>query len=89
MKAIHLVIHGRVQGVFFRKYTKQKAQSLKLKGTVKNLQNGSVDIIAQGDEDRLRIFIEWCHQGSPTSKVENVEMSHTAIGDYTDFEIVR
>lgn len=89
MKAIHLVIHGKVQGVFFRKYTKEKAQSLKLKGTVKNLPNGSVDIIAQGDEDRLRIFIEWCHRGSPASKVENVEAIHIAIGDYIDFEIVR
>lgn len=89
MKAIHLIIHGKVQGVFFRKYTKEKAQSLKLKGTVKNLPNGSVDIIAQGDEDRLRIFIEWCHRGSPASKVENVEAIHIAIGDYIDFEIVR
>jgi acylphosphatase len=87
MRAVHLVIHGRVQGVFFRKYTFEKAKALKLKGMVRNLPDGSVEVFAQGDNDRISDFISWCHTGSPASKVESVEQHDTGPADYEDFHI--
>ncbi len=87
MKALHLVIHGKVQGVFFRKYTCDKAKELKLKGIVRNLPDGSVEIFAEGDADRLKELVRWCYKGSPGSKVENVEMSPDDPEKYKNFEI--
>ncbi|MFT4153245.1 acylphosphatase [Parafilimonas sp.] len=71
--AKHITVKGKVQGVFFRKYTKQKATELGLKGWVKNTKEGSVEILAQGDANAVNALIEWCYQGSPKSSVEKVE----------------
>lgn len=87
MKAIHLVIHGRVQGVFFRKYTYEKANDLQLKGLVRNLPNGDVEVIAEGTEDVLEEFVTWCYQGSPASKVERIENMVVGFIGYTHFTI--
>ena len=57
-KEIEVIIRGRVQMVMFRDFTKRKAGSLGLTGTVKNLKDGSVCVVAQGDEDKLNKFIE-------------------------------
>ncbi len=73
MKAIHLTITGRVQGVFFRATTKDKADSLGILGWVKNCADGSVEIVAQGEEDALKEFVAWCHEGPGAAEVENVE----------------
>lgn len=89
MKAIHLVIHGKVQGVFFRKYAAEKAKELKLKGIVRNLTDGSVEIFAQGDDDRVKELFEWCYKGSPASKVETVEITYCDPGAYNEFLITR
>jgi acylphosphatase len=87
MKAIHIVIHGRVQGVFFRKYTFEKANELGLKGMVRNLPNGDVEIIAEGKEEVLQEFVKWCYKGSPASKVERIESVDVAIVGYEKFSI--
>jgi len=72
--ASHIIISGNVQGVFFRKYAKQKADELKLTGWVKNTEEGNVELFAQGDENKIAALIQWCHRGSPKSKVEHVEV---------------
>ena len=87
MKAIHLVIHGRVQGVFFRKYTFDKANDLGLKGMVRNLPNGDVEIIAEGREEVLKEFVEWCYKGSPASKVSSVDMKYIVYSGHKAFSI--
>ena len=74
--ARHIIISGNVQGVFFRKYTKQKADELKLTGWVKNTDDGNVELFAQGDENKIEALIQWCHQGSPKAEVESVEVKH-------------
>ena len=89
MKAIHLVIHGRVQGVFFRKYTFDKANDLGLKGMVRNLPNGDVEIIAEGREEVLKEFVEWCYKGSPASKVESVSVEDVLFSGYEAFTVGR
>ena len=89
MKAIKLIVSGLVQGVFFRKFTQEKAVSLSLIGQVKNLPNGSVEIIAKGEEGSLLHLEKWCESGSPMSRVNHVvkiEIDPTAVSG-TDFKI--
>lgn len=65
-------ITGRVQGVFFRDYTKRTALNLSLKGIVRNLPDGSVEAVVLGEEEKIEQFIQWCWRGSPMSNVVSV-----------------
>ena len=75
MNQVHLFISGRVQGVFFRMHTHKKALELKLTGRVRNLDDGRVEVFAEGPEGKLELFVEWCHKGPPAARVENVEIN--------------
>jgi len=66
----NITIQGQVQGVSFRENTRKKAKSLSLKGYVKNLEDGSVFIEAEGEERDVKKFIIWCHMGPELSKVD-------------------
>lgn len=68
----HIIVKGRVQGVFFRAHTAQVAQRLGLKGWVRNLPEGSVEIMVEGEEEKLKEFLAFCHQGPPLARVEEV-----------------
>ena len=82
-------VYGRVQGVFFRATTQEVARELGLKGYVRNLPDGSVEAVFEGDEEGVRKAIEWCHRGPPTARVERVEVSwEEPKGDYDDFVIL-
>jgi acylphosphatase len=72
----HIVVKGKVQGVFFRKHTQQKAEELNITGWVRNTNNGDVEILAQGAEDAVAQFIQWCKDGSPKAEVSKVEVDH-------------
>lgn len=85
MKAIS--IFGKVQGVFFRKNVLQKAEELELRGYVKNMDNGSVYIEAEGDKDMENQLIEWCKSSPGASKVDNVESQELPNKNYSIFEI--
>jgi acylphosphatase len=83
-----LIIHGRVQGVFFRASTRAEAESLGLKGWVKNLPLMRVEAILQGPEDKVKQAIEWCHQGPPGAKVIRVEVKwDSPRSDLKEFQI--
>ena len=71
---VHVIISGRVQGVWFRASTKQKAEQLGLKGWVRNVPDGKVEAIFEGDENQINEMTKWCHRGPPLSKVTNVEV---------------
>ena len=73
IKRIHAIVHGRVQGVFFRETTRQEAQKLSLTGWVKNLADGTVESEFQGEEETVEQLLEWLQQGSPISHVTRVE----------------
>ncbi len=73
----HVRISGQVQGVFFRDSTRQKAEELGLAGWVKNLPDGRVEAIFEGQPERVREMIGWCEEGPQQASVENVD---------TDFE---
>lgn len=86
---ITIRVYGKVQGVYFRKYTKEKADELGVKGTVRNLPDGSVFIEAAGTVEQLHLFSEWCRQGPPRARVERLEIKEAGGGDYTAFGIIR
>lgn len=72
-RQVHLLISGFVQGVCYRAYAQEVARSLGLTGWVRNLPDGRVEAVAQGDSDKLDEFIAWCRQGPPAARVDAVE----------------
>jgi len=84
---INITIKGRVQGVWFRATTKQKALEFGIKGYVKNLLNQNVFIEAEGNPDQLQQFLVWCKNGPPLAHVEEVVTKDNIIQHYTTFEI--
>ncbi len=87
-KRVHVFISGRVQGVWFRAHTKDKADELGLTGWVRNLPDGRVEAVFEGDEELIEEMIRWCHVGSPQSKVTHVEVHEEPFeGKFSSFEI--
>ena len=83
----HLIIEGRVQGVWFRDSTRNEATRLNLTGWVKNRFDGSVELIAEGAREEVKKLIEWCHHGPPGARVT---MVHEIKEDYTgEFDFFR
>lgn len=88
MRAIRALIHGRVQGVFFRAYTRDKAYQLQLVGWVRNNRDGTVECHAQGVDQAVVEFISFLHQGSPSSQVDNVAVTEVPVDvNLRDFRI--
>lgn len=75
MRRVKIIVAGRVQGVYFRYFTENKAKELNVLGSVRNLDDGRVEIIAQADHITLEAFIRWCHKGPITARVDKVEIS--------------
>lgn len=71
----HVLISGRVQGVFFRYHAQDEALKRGLKGWVRNLPDGRVEAVFQGDRPALKAMIQWCHQGPPSARVDEVEVA--------------
>ena len=90
IRTVNILISGRVQGVGFRWFTKHKAQDFGVNGTVKNRDDGRVEVIAQAKADILEPFIEWCHQGPITARVDKVELIDlpTHESEFNSFEII-
>ncbi len=87
-KRIHAFISGRVQGVFYRANTEKRAVSLGLKGWVRNLPNGQVEVLAEGPEENLKQLMEWCRKGPPFSRVVEVhETWGVATGEFSNFSV--
>jgi acylphosphatase len=85
---MHVVISGRVQGVFFRASTAEKADELGLTGWVKNTPDGSVEAVFEGEEGAVDEMLAWCHQGPPHAKVINVSATvEPFTGGFTEFSI--
>lgn len=90
MKQLSIFIGGRVQGVLFRRGAKEKADRLGLSGFARNLSNGDVEIIAEGEEKALREFLEWCCRGTKLASVEHLSFRWAITsGAFSGFEIVR
>ncbi len=87
MITVRAVVSGKVQGVFFRDYTRKRAQSLQLTGWVKNLADGGVEIVVCGSEAVVTHFIDWLWEGSPSSKVSDVCWEIIPQQTHSDFVI--
>lgn len=74
MKRIHAFISGRVQGVGFRASTRRMANRLGVKGWAKNLMDGRVEVIAEGEKEEIEKFIDFLHDGPSVARVENVQI---------------
>jgi len=84
----HLIIEGRVQGVWFRDSTRNEATRLNLTGWVKNRFDGSVELVAEGAREEVKKLIEWCHHGPPGARVTMVhEIKEDYTGNFDSFRI--
>ena len=86
-KTLRLVIHGHVQGVFFRDTMRNEAQKLGIAGWVRNRSDGTVEAAVQGEPASVDAIVRWTHRGPPLAQVEQVEIfPHAA--SYVPFEII-
>jgi acylphosphatase len=89
MKRMHVIVSGRVQGVFFRAYTRETALALKLTGWVRNLPDGRVETVFEGEDTNVQSMLEWCKKGPPHATVNELEASEqTYTGEFRDFRII-
>ena len=90
MATIQLIISGKVQGVWYRKSTKEKADELGILGTVQNLSTGQVKVIAQGESLKLKRLLEWAEAGPKYAEVQSIEKTIvTTPLHYIDFTVIR
>ena len=87
-KRVHIFVTGRVQGVFFRQSTKVMAIKNNVKGWVRNLDDGRVEIVAQGETQDIDNLAHWCKTGPANSRVDEFELSEENISDeFENFEV--
>lgn len=88
MHARRLRISGKVQGVYYRASTQARARALGLVGWVRNLRDGRVELVAQGDDEALEALERWCHEGPPRARVDDIEAAdHPTDSNLRDFAI--
>jgi len=89
IKHLDITVSGKVQGVYFRLTTKAVADQLGVKGTARNMPDGTVSIEAEGDAFALDSFLEWCREGPEKAEVENVSYDVGEVKNYRNFEVIR
>ena len=89
MKRLRITVSGKVQGVFFRAQTEKKAKQLSVTGFVRNENDGSVYIEAQGVDEDLSEFLQWCKHGPERAEVESVNLSEIPVSEDKSFRISR
>ncbi len=89
-KRLHVLVTGRVQGVFYRDGTIERARELGLTGWVKNLPDGRVEIVAEGPRDLLEALLTWCREGPTFARVDAIDPSfHTYLAEFVGFDMAR
>ncbi|MBL7743635.1 MAG: acylphosphatase [Chitinophagaceae bacterium] len=89
LRTVHIIVTGKVQGVFYRQHTKETAIATGVTGEVKNMPDSSVHIIATGNSVQLQELIEWCKQGPPKAKVTDVMVKEIEFRSFEKFSITR
>jgi len=88
MKRVSVTVHGRVQGVAFRHYTCRRALELGITGWVRNLPDGAVEGLFEGDDSAVAALVEWCRNGPPAARVDRLDISTgTYCGEFESFAI--
>ena len=88
MKCVHLIVSGRVQGVFFRANVRNKAVELGLHGYAKNLPDGNVEVVAQGDEKKVNELVDFIKKGPGVASVTGIQVKHKEPENFKSFEII-
>ena len=88
MKTVSIIVTGKVQGVYYRQSTREKARDLNITGEVKNMPDDSVFIVATGTDEQLNQFIGWCKIGPPRALVTDVVVTELPIQSFDKFSIV-
>lgn len=84
----HILVSGRVQGVLFRAHAQKEAGQFGVTGWTHNLLDGRVEILCEGEKEKVDQFIAWCKQGSPFAKVERVEIEYQPHkGEWKEFQV--
>ena len=89
METVHLLISGKVQGVFFREASRRLAEKLNIKGWIKNTPDGKVEALVTGAEKDLDDFVNFCKTGPERADVDDVKVLKKQKIDFDKFEIVR
>ena len=85
---VHAIISGRVQGVFYRLETQNAANRIGVNGWVRNLPDGTVEAIFEGEKDRVRDIIAWCQNGPQNARVDQVKVDwQNYTGEFSDFKV--
>ncbi|MEM3091151.1 MAG: acylphosphatase [Candidatus Pacearchaeota archaeon] len=87
-KSVRLYISGVVQGVFFRTFVKENAERYNIKGFVRNLEDGRVEVFLEGNPEDIQKMIELCKHGPKHSKIEKVEIKEEKFQDFKNFKIL-
>lgn len=88
-KRVVLIVRGRVQGVFFRAATQREARRLGITGWVKNRNDGSVEVLAEGDEDSIKELTGWANHGPSAARVDGVDIRWRGYtGEFPEFSIL-
>ncbi len=85
---VHVIISGRVQGVFFRMETQRAARRLGVTGWVRNLPDGTVEAVLEGSRSQVDAMLDWCRQGPPSARVDDLRIQEqSAAGEFEGFDV--
>jgi acylphosphatase len=89
LKQLHMVVRGRVQGVYFRASVQREARRLGVCGWVRNRTDGALEIVAEGEETAVRDLHGWAQKGPSAARVDKVDTRwRSYVGEYSDFRIL-
>ena len=87
-RSIRLSISGSVQGMFFRQFIKENADQLNIRGFIRNLEDGRVEVFLEGNSEEVEKMIEVCKRGTPHSMIRGVSILDEKFQDFKDFKIL-
>ena len=88
MARAHIFVSGRVQGVFYRKHVQEMARNMRLAGWVRNVIDSRVEIVAEGEKEKVEQFLKECKEGSTFAKIQDIEIEYeNYTGEFNDFEV--
>ena len=88
-KRVQVIVRGRVTGVFFRAAAQREARRLGATGWIKNRPDGSLEIVAEGEEEAVKEIVSWAHHGPSAARVDSVDVRWRGYtGEFSDFRIV-
>lgn len=87
-KAVRLYIDGTVQGIFFRQFVKDNAERFNIRGFVRNLEDGRVEVFAEGGSENVDNLIELCRKGPKHSQIRKVDIKEEKLQDFKEFKIL-